>query len=290
MPRHAQSFHRLAGLGRLAGLLGLLGLPADAQAQTSEWAGQKYGRARLVAGVPAEGAGVAGRFHAGIEFALEPGWKTYWRHPGEAGVPPQLDWAGSTNLANARVLYPAPGRMQDAGFWSLGYKTSVVLPVEITPKDPGQPVGLALTLEYGVCKDICVPVEAKLALTVAAGRPLPAAPQIAAALLRVPRTGRPDGPRLDSLKLDVASTPPRLIGEARFPGGSAGADLVLERGGAGGTELLPLPVITARTGPDRVRFELRLGSAEEATRLAGQPLTATLISTRDQAEQAVRVE
>ncbi len=104
------------------------------------------------------------------------GWKTYWRNPGDAGgVPPYFDWAGSENLAGAKVLFPAPSRLKDASGDSVGYKKVVVLPVEVTAKDPAKPVTFKLAMEFGVCREICVPAEAKLSLAMpAAGVPLPA--------------------------------------------------------------------------------------------------------------------
>ena len=104
-------------------------------------------RVRLVAGAPATKSAKA--YLAGIELTLADGWKTYWRMPGDAGVPPAFDWSGSTNVASVKVLYPAPHRMHEAGAETVGYKTSVVFPVEVVPKDPAQPIDLALVMELG---------------------------------------------------------------------------------------------------------------------------------------------
>jgi DsbC/DsbD-like thiol-disulfide interchange protein len=129
-----------------------------------------------------------GDFFAGVEIQLAPAWKTYWRMPGDAGVPPNFDWSASQNVAEATVLYPAPIRMADQGGEAIGYKTSVTFPVRVKPKDATQPVTLVLALEYGVCRDICIPTEAKLNLVLT---PAPLTifrdPVIAAALLQVPR-------------------------------------------------------------------------------------------------------
>ena len=62
---------------------------------------------------------------AAVEIALDRGFKTYWRHPGEAGLPPAFDWSGSANLAAVEVLWPAPRRFQDAGGVSYGYEGGV---------------------------------------------------------------------------------------------------------------------------------------------------------------------
>ena len=122
-----------------------------------------------------------------IEIALDPGFKTYWRSPGESGLPPAFDWAGSENLSAAEVLWPAPHRFEDAGGVAYGYKDRVLLPVRVSPNDAAKPLRLALKLDYGVCKDICIPAQASLALAPRPGEAGSPAPEIAAALARVPR-------------------------------------------------------------------------------------------------------
>ena len=261
--------------------------PAPVLAQgapaASPWSSQKYGPMRLVAGIPS-GPASAGKLYAGVHIKLDPGWKTYWRQPGDSGVPPQLDWTGSVNLAEARVLYPVPIRLQEGGLTMLGYKGEVVLPVEITPKEPGKPVELSLAAEYGVCKDICIPAEAKLSLLLppnaALGATLGEGALIAKFLTRVPmRVG--DGlPTLSNIKEDLGGPAPRLTLEAMFPRGSEGADALIE---VIGGELAPLPVITERKG-DLVRFEAKFSSADAAKNFVGKPLLVTLVSAAAQAE------
>ncbi len=96
---------------------------------------------------------------AGLRVRLAPGWKTYWRAPGDAGIPPHFDWAGSANLKGVRLHWPTPVVFLQQGLRSIGYTGEVVLPVELIPRDPGQPVTLAGTAAMGVCQDICVPVQ-----------------------------------------------------------------------------------------------------------------------------------
>src|SRR5436309_312013 len=79
---------------------------------------------------------LAGNGIAGVELQLPEGWKTYWRTPGDAGgVPPTFDWSKSDNLASVKVLYPAPKRFSDRAGDTVGYKGTVVFPVEVIPKD-----------------------------------------------------------------------------------------------------------------------------------------------------------
>ncbi len=95
----------------------------------------------------------------GVHLQLGEGWKTYWRMPGEAGVPPEFDWSASASMARGEVLYPVPQRIADAGGETIGYKHEVVFPVRVYPADPATPVELKLALFAGVCKDVCVPVH-----------------------------------------------------------------------------------------------------------------------------------
>jgi DsbC/DsbD-like thiol-disulfide interchange protein len=171
-----------------AALLAFLLLPpfpasSVAAGEASPWVQGHRSRVRLVAG--GSEAGGAARL-AGIEIALDPGFKTYWRTPGESGLPPAFDWSGSENLARVDVLWPAPSRFEDAGGVSYGYKDQVLLPVRASAKDPDTPVRLSLRLDYGVCKDICIPAQAMLALDLRGEQAVHAA-AIGKALARVPK-------------------------------------------------------------------------------------------------------
>src|SRR5690606_17942397 len=98
------------------------------------------------------------------------GWKTYWRTPGDAGgLPPAFDWSASSNLASASVLFPAPSRFTDKSGNTIGYKGRVIFPVEIKPEDDAKPVSLKLAMQYGICKEVCIPVDANLEIELAPG-------------------------------------------------------------------------------------------------------------------------
>jgi DsbC/DsbD-like thiol-disulfide interchange protein len=99
---------------------------------------------------------------AGIEFTLDQGFKTYWRNPGESGLPPRFDWSGSENVASVEVQWPAPKRHEDAAGVAYVYGRKVILPVLVKPEQAGKPVKLALAIDYGICKDICIPANAEL--------------------------------------------------------------------------------------------------------------------------------
>ena len=119
---------------------------------------------RLIAGTNKPGAAM---LRAGIEIKMEPGWHTYWRYPGDSGVPPRFDFSRSENLAAAKVLYPAPHLYSDETGNSLGYKDGVTFPLRVTPRQPGKPVKLRVKLDYAICEKLCVPAQGSAELTLA---------------------------------------------------------------------------------------------------------------------------
>jgi len=96
---------------------------------------------------------------------MQPGWHTYWRYPGDSGVPPRFSFAGSDNLASATVLFPAPHAFTDEAGTTIGYKGKVILPVSVVPRQKDKPVTLRAKIDYAVCEKLCVPAEARLELT-----------------------------------------------------------------------------------------------------------------------------
>lgn len=95
---------------------------------------------------------------AAVRVTLQPGWKTYWRAPGDAGIPPQFSWAGSENIATAQYHWPVPEVMDQNGMQAIGYNDSLVLPIELAPAVAGAPMTMAGEVLIGVCDEICVPV------------------------------------------------------------------------------------------------------------------------------------
>lgn len=147
----------------IAFLLALAALPVPAHAAMTGWTEVQGGAIRLIATGPIKD----GRYLAGLEFMLEPGWHTYWRYPGEAGIPPLIDASESANLKSTEVLYPAPERYDDGFSESIVYHNGIVLPLRIEPVSPGQAVTLKLDVFFGICNEICVPGDASLTLDLA---------------------------------------------------------------------------------------------------------------------------
>jgi DsbC/DsbD-like thiol-disulfide interchange protein len=152
-------------------------------ADASAWAADNHSAFRLIAGSNKPGAT---RMRAGIEIKMRPGWHTYWRYPGDSGVPPRFDFSGSENFGTAKVLYPAPHLYSDETGNTLGYMGGVIFPLQVTPRQPGKPVKLHVKLDYAVCAKLCVPVESSAELTLAAGESTQDA-TLAAAEARVPK-------------------------------------------------------------------------------------------------------
>ena len=149
-------------------------LPAmPAAAMDSEWSTGKQARARLVPAVT--GMGELQHISAALDLQISPGWHTYWRVPGDAGLPPRLDWAGSGNVADVAMLYPAPVRIQELDLTVFGYRDSLFLPLKITPQKPGESLSLRLKAEIMVCHEICIPETFQLVLDIPAAAAAPAA-------------------------------------------------------------------------------------------------------------------
>jgi len=160
----------------------MLGAPARA-ADASPWVEDSYSGLRLIAGANRSGAE---SLRAGIEIKMQPAWHTYWRYPGDSGVPPRFSFSGSDNLAAVQVLFPAPHAFTDDVGTTIGYKGNLILPLRVFPRQKDKPVTLRGKIEYAVCDKLCVPVEAHVELTISrAGGADNAA--LAAAEARVPQ-------------------------------------------------------------------------------------------------------
>ncbi len=179
--------------------LGLLGRPAFAAA--GDWVGDNRVAARLITATT--GAGTAGTVDAGVEFRVAPGWHVYWRSPGDAGLPPSVDWTGSINLATATVAWPFPTRLIVDGLQNNIYPGAVVLPVTVALSHATDAVQLQAHLAYAACGEVCVPYLADLALHLPAGTSLPApeAAIIAEARVKVPGALSTLGINLDELSV-----------------------------------------------------------------------------------------
>ena len=264
--------------------------PGEARSAAGAWWNNDHGAVRLIAAGAA--AGSSERLSFGLHFRMKPGWKVYWRSPGDAGFPPQPNWAGSKNMASATVSWPVPKNFTVLGLRTLGYTNEVVLPVSVTPFEPGRAVRLRATVRYLTCNEICVPYDAPLALDLPAGPEIdtPEGALIERFQARVPTRGATaalaiteaavDGsPGLQTLRVHAVATAPFeapelfVEGPPRFGFGAPWIEL---RDGGRGAVLR-----VAVTAPFKA---VAKGEAD----LAGMPLTLTLASTGRAVEQRIK--
>lgn len=193
----------------------------------------------------------------GLDVTLDDGWKTYWRAPGDAGLPPGLDWSGSTNVAAADLLYPAPRRISVLGIDTFGYKHHVLFPIDVRLKQPGAALDATLKLDLLICAEQCVPYTFKLDITVPAGAAVatPEAQQIAAARATLPDDGRASGLSLANVEEISFKGAPALSVEARAREPFVQPDLAVELGPEIG---LAAPHVALSDGGHRARFVLPL--------------------------------
>jgi len=269
-------------------ILMLPGLPAHA-AEATDWQEAAYSEVRLISatGVPFRGRQTRA---AALQIGLESGWKTYWRTPGE-GFPPLIRFDASENLADARLLWPTPQRLPDAaGLLAFGYKDKVTLPILIEPDDASRPVKLVVEAWFGVCADICIPVQLELEHTV------PPTPHeayrrtLAKALQRVPtpqsqaahcphafvaaRRGRVDGN-------------PAVIVETAVEADASGLDLFAE---APDGVTLPAPIRQPDGSSGRLHHTLVFDSEDSVAALSGRKLTLTMAADQGSCEAEWRVK
>jgi DsbC/DsbD-like thiol-disulfide interchange protein len=271
---------RLA-IGAMCLSLAFAGACAAAIESQSPWVASADSKVRLVSG----GVDLDGqpRLIAGVQLRMDGGWKTYWRNPGDSGVPPSFDFAGSKNLKQAEVLYPAPHRFADANGTAIGYDDEVTFPVKITPERDGQPIELRLALSYGLCKNLCIPNDVSLALELpadAASHPGDAA-LLEAALARVPKASAPNGlPRIEAVAANLDGPQPELLVDALFASKATGIDLFIDAG----ETFVPVPKPLGALADGKQRFAVTFASPKEAAAIEGKVLTLTLVSDEGSSE------
>jgi DsbC/DsbD-like thiol-disulfide interchange protein len=137
---------------------------AAGAADASSWDGDARSATRLVSGSRLGGDNF---LRAGVEIRLANGWKTYWRYPGDSGVPPVFDFSKSENIKSVSILWPAPHRFTDDGGATIGYKGDVMFPVHVVAENPTRPATLRLALDYAICEKLCIPARGQVMLELA---------------------------------------------------------------------------------------------------------------------------
>jgi DsbC/DsbD-like thiol-disulfide interchange protein len=270
----------------VASLIAVMSIAGSAHAaDASAWDKGMRSTVRLIAAGAATAAGEP-TLRAGIEIQLDPGWKTYWRYPGDSGVPPRFDFARSDNVKSIDVQWPAPHRFSDGGGQSIGYKDHVILPLRIVPRNADKTVTLRLALDYAICEKLCVPAEAKAELTVSRDR-TPHEAVLAAAEAQVPRrasVGAGSVPAITAVRQEGSQ---RVVVDVAVPA-TGSVDLFVE--GPTPEWALPLPEpVDGAAGPTR-RFSFALDGLPPGATAAGAELMLTAVTAEAAVEVPFRLE
>jgi DsbC/DsbD-like thiol-disulfide interchange protein len=236
---------------------------------SSPWQRDAHSAVRLLAG-SRSGNVLLG----GIAIQLEPGWKTYWRTPGDSGVPPRFDFSRSENVEAVTVLWPAPMKFDDgAGGTSLGYKQQVVLPLRIVAKNTDKPLTLRAEINYAVCEKLCIPVEASSELAFASVASTEDA-ALSAALDTVPKPaniGDPNPVTIRDVKRQGKST---VLVDVVAP---QGKNVSLFAEGPTPDWALPVPKPVELSPPGVKRFSFELDGLPPGASPDGAALKLTLV-------------
>ena len=254
-------------------------------AEESAWDRDMHSAARLIGARAAVDRGHA-TFRAGIEIRLDKGWKTYWRYPGDSGVPPRFVFERSENVKTVAVKWPAPHRFSDEGGQSIGYKEHVILPLAIEPRDATQPVMLRLDLDYAVCEKLCVPAQGKMEL-VLTGEPTAHDPALAEAEQRVPQRRAIGELSALSIIAITRETPGRVTVDVAAPNAMS-VDLFAE--GPTPAWALPLPELVGGAPAGLKRFTFPLDGVPPGATADGATLNLTAVAGEAAIEVAHRLD
>lgn len=227
---------------------------------------------------------------AGLAITLAPDYKTYWRTPGDSGLPPVFDWSKSKNIRQVDVLWPVPQRFDDQAGSSIGYEGSLLLPLAVRIADPSQEAELSLSLSFGVCKTICIPAKGEAVISLRPGAtPTSAAPAIARALSLVPVAAQLDSgalPGILSAKFVKDGMKWALEAETVVPEGRKIVDLFVE-GPDSWLFGASVPIVSAkaeRAGAQRIVYRAALEDVPPGFSFAGTKLILTLAADREATE------
>jgi DsbC/DsbD-like thiol-disulfide interchange protein len=245
----------LAAFGALLVLGAGIASPARA-ADASPWDGGMRSAVRLIAGTPTNDGGKK-VLRGGIEIRLDPGWKTYWRYPGDSGVPPRFSFIRSENLESVRLLWPAPKRFGGPGDTSIGYTGDVIFPLRVLPRDPSRPVLLRFDVDYAICENLCIPADGKAELLLGE-EPTAYEDALRQSEERVPKPvaiGEGEALAIEAVSREAHGEKPRILVDVRAPD-AAKLELFAEGPAPDWALPVPEPIPGAPAGLQRFAFEL----------------------------------
>lgn len=270
----------------LAVMLAQGALSGRAEAGESPWVRVGAAEVRLVSTGPDAASPVG---DAALEIRLDEGWHTYWRFPGEAGIPTSADFGASSGLAVARLRFPPPERYSDPYATSLVYRDRIVLPIDLSPAAGESAPVLRAQVSFGICREICVPGEASLELPLAEGGPdFAARLAISAARAALPQPQGEAPPRIAGIERRVEPsvngkpTAETLVITAELASPDAPVDLFAE-GGQGSYN--GVPTLLERDGRT-ARFALP-ASGLVAKGDGTRPLALTLVEGSSAVEHRI---
>src|SRR6516162_6770317 len=286
---------RISGFERLRrtaapGAIGICALSliaagnASAAEDASRWDGDARSAVRLIAGSAAGSV-----LRAGVEIRLQRGWHTYWRYPGDAGVPPRFDFTGSQNVKAVDVLWPAPQPIPEHDLVTIGYTGDVILPLAVVPENSARPVKLRLKLDYAVCETLCVPAEGKADLVLTGGSSSQDA-ALAAAETRVPKKallGESAPLAIKSVRREDGAGGRRVIVDVAAP---AGARITLFAEGPPPDWALPVPKPIDGAPVGLQRFAFALDGAPPGATYEGIPISLTAVAGNLAIEVVTRLD
>lgn len=214
-----------------------------------------------------------GSYMAAVDLQLAPGWKTYWRSPGDAGIPPTFDWSGSENVKSVRLRWPAPQVFETNGMQSIGYHDSLVLPVEVTPEDPSLPVKLSVEMSLGICDNICLP--SMLSLTSDLTAPGAPDPGISAALKAQAAPAGEAGVTSVACQVDPIADGLRITARVRLPDPGKPEVVAFE---TSDREIWIAEAVTQREGGDLVSMTELVAPGGAPFALDSSDITLTILA------------
>lgn len=225
----------------------------------------------------------------GIRIEPRAGWKTYWRAPGENGLPPVFEFIVHDNAAKPVIKWPAPRRILVQGRESYGYDGPVIFPFFVLPQNAALPVSLVVRVDYAVCMDICVPEQAELKIMLPPGPAHATAENAAlqAALSRVPvLEGADSFARITGVALAQNRGRASLRVEASARHGFVRPDLF-----ADGQEdlLFEPPEIIYRDERKSATFKVPVVLLDRGRQIAGRTITLTLVDGEISMEKQVKL-
>ena len=216
-----------------------------------------------------------GRRVAALRLTLADGWKTYWRAPGDSGIPPQFSWNGARNIDNLQITWPQPKVVYDSGVRSIGYKKQLVIPLHIAPKHDGQPIRLKGRMDIGICSDICAPYTLKFDAKLEGVGSFPT-PEIASALASAPFSASEAGVKSATCHLTPTDNGMQIEARVTVPSAGGREETVIE---AGQDTIWVSEPITTRKGSQLVAVSQMFHSSGTAFSVTRSDVRITILGS-----------